>query len=140
MYLGWMRDREMLRWEEFFLTLSSLLPFAALKPPPLPTPLSILVSFTFLAMKVYQEPKIAAKYTENAINSHPLKTSTPQASSMQQLNLYWTYQGCLSSLWADHCHTVPCLLEYMVRVSQFWKIPASLFPSVSHVFMVCKNQ
>ena len=75
---------------KFFLPspLSSLLPFATLKPPPLPTPLSILVSFTFLAMKVYQEPKIAAKYTENAINSHPLKTSTPQASSMQQLNLY----------------------------------------------------
>lgn len=80
------RDAEV---RKFFLTLSSLLPFATLKPPPpLPTPLSILVSFTFLAMKVYQEPKIAAKYTENTINSHPLKTSTPQASSMQQLNLY----------------------------------------------------
>ena len=74
---------------KIFFTLSSLLPIAALKPPfPLPTPLSILVSFTFLAMKVYQEPKIAAKYTENMTNSHPLKTSTPQASSMQQLNLY----------------------------------------------------
>ena len=72
-----------------FFTLPSLLPIAALKPPfPLPTPLSILVSFTFLAMKVYQEPKIAAKYTENMTNSHPLTTSTPQASSMQQLNLY----------------------------------------------------
>ena len=77
------RDAEV---RKFFFTLSSLLPFAALKPPP--PPHSILVSFTFLAMKVYQEPKIAAKYTENAINSHPLKTSTPQASSMQQLNLY----------------------------------------------------
>ena len=125
---------------KFFLHSPLSYPLLHWNPPPLPTPLSILVSFTFLAMKVYQEPKIAAKYTENTINSHPLKTSTPQASSVQQLNLYRTYQGCLSSLWADHCHTVPCLLEYMVRVSQFWKIPASLFPSVSHVFMVCKNQ
>ena len=82
------RDAEVRRI--FFNTLLSptLCCIETLSPSPLPTPLSILVSFTFLAMKVYQEPKIAAKYTENAINSHPLKTSTPQASSMQQLNLY----------------------------------------------------
>ena len=72
----------------FFFTLSSLLPFAALKPSPPPHSTFHSGFLYFLAMKVYQEPKIAAKYTENAINSHPLKTSTPQASSMQQLNLY----------------------------------------------------
>lgn len=70
------RDAEVRRI--FFNTLlSPTLCCIETPPPPLPTPLSILVSFTFLAMKVYQEPKIAAKYTENAINSHPLKTSTP---------------------------------------------------------------
>ena len=79
------RDAEVRRI--FFNTLLSPT-LCYIETPPLPTPLSILVSFIFLAMKVYQEPKIAAKYTENTINSHPLKTSTPQASSMQQLNLY----------------------------------------------------
>ena len=54
----------------FFFTLSSLLPFAALKPSPPPHSTFHSGFLYFLAMKVYQEPKIAAKYTENAINSY----------------------------------------------------------------------
>ena len=125
---------------KFFLHSPLSYPLLHWNPPPPPYSTFHSGFLYFFGHESLSGTQDSSEIHRNAINSHPLKTSTPQASSMQQLNFYWTYQGCLSSLWTNHCHTVPCLLEYMVRVSQFWKIPASLFPSVSHVFMVCKNQ